>query len=198
MTVPTIRLFLASEVPGAQKAALAEILEPARGLLPEARWTEMDSWHVTLKFLGEIPKQMLETVQEVVAEVTQGHPPVASHLTNVGVFPNQKRPRVLWMGLADDDSSIMNLGAMLEASFAKQKFRKEERPVRPHLTLARFKEPRAEPAKVLKVIEGLKAAELDRSEFRVSELILFQSKLSPQGAKYDPLMRFPLAQTRLS
>ncbi|MGI8426263.1 MAG: RNA 2',3'-cyclic phosphodiesterase [Actinomycetota bacterium] len=187
-----MRLFLAAEVPEAQKASLAKALQPARLLLPEAKWTGLESWHVTLKFLGEVPEDKVGKVEKLVAEDVEGYQPISSHLTNIGVFPNQRRPRVLWVGLADESSSIMNLGALLEASFAKQGFRKEERLVRPHLTLARFKEPRADPAKVLKTVEGLRGAELDRSEFQISELVLFESQLSPKGAGYQALRRFPL------
>ena len=67
-------------------------------------------------------------------------------------------------------------------------FPPEERPFRPHLTLARFREPRPQPA-LAKVLE--QQTELTLGAFDACEFFLFESRLSPGGAEYVKIARFP-------
>jgi 2'-5' RNA ligase len=111
-------------------------------------------------------------------------------IEKLGVFPDAKKPRVLWCGTSGDIDKLAVLQKQLEEDFAGIGFPGEDRPFRAHLTLARIKDPRD--------VSGLgnaltKYATFFAGAFSVRELILFQSRLTPQGAVYTRLAAFPLA-----
>lgn len=169
-------------------------------LLPTARWTKTDSWHVTLKFLGEVPETRTDEVQEVLEEVARKAPRFWTNLTGAGAFPSQRRPRVLWMGLHDEANAFRNLAGRMERKFEAAGFSRERRPFRPHLTLARFKEPRpgmgpgdaGAGSGVGEFLVQLSGREIDRSRFEVGRIVLFESRPGPKGSVYEPRLALPL------
>lgn len=196
-----MRLFVAAQVPERQKRSLQATLENWRSSLPGARWTSRESWHVTLKFLGEVPEAQLDEVQEVLMDAVARVDRFSTQLTAAGAFPNLRRPRVLWMGLSDEGHSFRNLAGRMDRKFEKAGFVSENRPFRPHVTLARFRDPGGgairnspdTPAnQLLDLIQELEGPNIDRSPFPVDDLILFRSHLSPKGSIYEQMMRLPL------
>jgi 2'-5' RNA ligase len=98
---------------------------------------------------------------------------------------------VLWLGTTGDTERLMSLQNKLETDFEILGFSRENRPFRAHLTLARIKIPQS--------AAGLEAAakklgDFSAGEFRATELILFRSKLTPQGAIYTRLATIPLGE----
>ena len=116
-------------------------------------------------------------------------PPLNLKIEKIGVFPDDRRPRVLWCGVTGDAEKLITLQKKLDGDFATIGFPAEERPFRPHLTLARIKDWRD----LMGMNEALqKYSAFTAGEFICMELILFQSKLSPQGAVYTKLAEFAL------
>jgi 2'-5' RNA ligase len=197
-----LRLFVAVDIPETQRVSLHRALEPLKPLLPGVRWTSPESWHVTLKFLGEVPEGGSDEVGEVLEEVLAKVSPFRTALTEPGVFPGLRWPRVLWMGLSDENHAFRNLAGRMERKFEKLGFPKEGRSFRPHLTLARIGNARrasrgipAEPSLPLDAegfLRDFALQPLDRSEFPVSEVVLFRSHLTRGGSVYEPQMRFSL------
>ena len=148
---------------------------------------------MTLKFLGWVDEATLDAVRGVVVDAAARHEPAGLALDRLGVFPGPTRARVLWVGLDDPSGLLASLAAALDAGFEPLGFEPERRPFRPHLTLARFKEP---------VRAGRDLPELDLAAervFRVETIELFRSHLSPKGARYEVLDSFPLGgRARLS
>lgn len=94
--------------------------------------------------------------------------------------------RVLWVGLDDPQGLLAKLAADLERAFEPLGYPTEERAFRPHLTLARFKNP-------IRLDQPLPVLEAERfGRFAADELQLFQSHLHPHGARYEALARFRL------
>jgi 2'-5' RNA ligase len=146
--------------------------------------------HLTLKFIGEAPDEKLSSIQEALKEVSSPKP-VRADFRGLGYFPNQSRPRVVWVGVEASDN-LVPLAAEVENSLAPLGIRREKRPYVPHLTLGRFKG-----SKGLERLQKMIAA-LPSTEFgglQTQSFFLYQSRLSPQGAQYTRLAEFPFVRS---
>jgi 2'-5' RNA ligase len=181
-----MRAFIAIDLPEPLPAALAEVQQVFRGACQDARWTRPEGIHLTLKFLGEISDAQTRQVVEALGQIG-AFEPFSVEVTGFGFFPQAQRPRVFWAGVAAPPA-LAELAARIEGHMEKIGFAREDRAFSPHLTLARFQVPRPQPA-----LEAAVAARTNVSlgKFTASEFILFESKLSPQGAQYRKVMRFP-------
>lgn len=177
-----MRLFIAIDLPVELKQALAKL----RRDLPGARWVPAAQIHLTLAFLGEVEEA---SAWRLNAELARIHlPPFTLALTGLGCFPHRQRPRVLWVGLAPEahltELAVAVQGAILAASLPV-----EERPFSAHITLARLKFPA--PREVEEFLAQPLPPHLP--PLPVHDFILFESRLTPDGAEHLPLTRFPLA-----
>jgi 2'-5' RNA ligase len=110
------------------------------------------------------------------------------NVRNLGAFPSVNRPRVLWLGIDGDTDALINLQTEIDAGFQDYGFKKEDRPFKPHLTLARIKEPKG----LVGLAETVtKNEDYIAGSFTVSGLTLFKSDLKPTGAIYTKLAHFP-------
>jgi 2'-5' RNA ligase len=184
-----LRLFVAADFPEPIKRSVEKAIQPMRLMLPDAKWTAREQWHLTLKFLGHVDEDRLEEITKVAAKVAATAEPIDTRLTELGAFPNLNRARVVWVGIDNPDNRLTLLDDELERRYAKRGFKKESRLYHPHLTVARLRSPQP-------ISEALEAAEskwLGGSSFSVPEIVLYRSHLSPKGARYEPLSRHPLA-----
>ena len=181
-----MRAFIAIDLPEPVRAALAEAQQGFRSACRDARWTRPEGTHLTLKFLGEISDAQTKQLVEALAQVGPFEP-FSVEVKGFGFFPQGQRPRVFWAGVAAPPA-LAELAAKVESYMEKIGFAREDRAFAPHLTLARFQVPRPQPALVA-AVAGQTAPSLGK--FEASEFFLFESKLSPQGAQYRKVMRFP-------
>lgn len=186
-----MRAFIAIDLPEAIHAALSEKQRAFRAACPEARWTRPEGIHLTLKFLGEISDVQVKQVTEALAGLG-GLEVFEIEVKGFGFFPDARRPRVFWAGL-EAPPALAELAARVEGAMEPLGFPREQRPFRPHLTLARFNTPRPQPAlqELLgQDVGGVREPPL-LGRFEVSEFFLYESKLSPHGAEYSRVARFP-------
>jgi len=186
-----IRAFLAIEPPEDILAAVGRLQEKLKREIRGAiSWTRPQGNHLTLKFFGNIDRTDVQTICAAAKMQTAGTPPLLLKMEKIGVFPDLRRPRVLWIGAAGDVAPLTLLQNKLEVSFAQLGFPQENRPFRAHLTLGRIKDARTAAG----IGEALKKhSDFTAGEFRATELILFQSNLTPQGAIYTKLEKILLA-----
>lgn len=183
-----MRVFVAIDLPEGVRAALARAqagLHAACAHNQGIRWTRADGLHLTLKFLGEISTDQVQAVAEALEEIG----PFESFTLEVkgfGFFPNARHPRVLWAGI-ESPPTLSELAVKVDAALANLDFPPEDRPFRPHLTLARFRTPRPEPG-LEAALEKLSSTSL--GSFEVTEYFLFESRLRRSGAEYCKLTRF--------
>jgi len=187
-----MRLFLAVEldravIDEAQRAI--EVLDERLRKTIRASWIPPKNMHLTVRFIGHVPDEHVKPVVEAVGSPLElGAFDVA--LGQCGVFPPHGPPRVLWIGL---DQGLLELRRLHEAfndRLAPLGFEPEKRPFSAHLTLARMKDaPRGSAVVVRDAVSRVRVAPL-RS--RISDVVLFQSRLSPKVALYEPLLRVPL------
>lgn len=179
-----LRLFAAVEIPQRTRDEVERAVSPWRERLPKARWVRPENWHVTVKFMGRTYPRLVERVHEACRAAAATIRPFRVGLGELGVFPRPTSARVFWVGLEDDDGGLSALAAALDRELEKE-FPPEKRAFTAHLTVARFNPPvRVDP-------DQLEESAPDPAPFGVGELVLFQSHLSPKGARYEPLERFP-------
>ena len=182
-----LRLFLAVDVPKDVKESLARTIAPLVDRLPPARWTNQEGWHVTLKFLGATWPRLLSQVQQAARAAAGASEAFQTSLAEVGSFPTSSRARVLWAGLTDPEGRFDRLVKALDRELADH-FVAEKRAFTPHLTLARINPP----VDLRKVAPELVGMPLHARPFAVERLVLYQSHLSPRGARYEALHEFEL------
>lgn len=179
-----MRLFVAIDVPDEIRSAIeSEIVDQLRDRVPGARWTRPEGRHLTLKFLGNVDADRVESIGEALRATASRHSSFEASFEVVGGFPNLRRPRVLWIGVGEGAKLMSALAQDVESGLEPLGFEPEGRPFQGHLTLARFKQPRS-----IAVPEI--AVQLNR--FAVNEIVLFESRLHPKGARYEAVRRFAL------
>ncbi len=189
----TIRAFIAVELPEDVKAELAKLIERlrrsgARGL----RLVRVEGIHLTLKFLGNVPQARVEPITDALRHAAERHSPFKARLGDVGVFPDRRNPRVLWVGLQGDLEPLKALQGDVEEALARMGFARESLAFSPHLTLARLQDG-ASPTDRRTAAEALFLAEFKTGlEINVESANLIRSILKPGGAVYETLASVPL------
>jgi len=184
-----VRLFVSLDMPDAVRTAIKSLMGELKPLDDSWKWVRAENLHVTLKFLGEVaPDKLGKIVEALRTAPTPGL--VALKFQGMGFFPNERRPRVLWVGM-DSPPSLIGLAAAVEAALAGVGLAREERHFTPHLTLARSKSAAASP-KLRKAIATLLARQfgmMDASTFH-----LVESRIKSAGPEYTALESFPLTR----
>ncbi|RSS61102.1 RNA 2',3'-cyclic phosphodiesterase [Streptomyces sp. WAC06614] len=130
---PTVRVFIALAPPDEAKEELERELRPAYEEYPRLRWNRVEDWHITLAFLGELPAAAVPALRRPLAELAAARRPVGLALRGGGHFDE----RVLWSGIDGELDALHTLAAEVRALVRTCGIAFEERPLRPHLTLAR-------------------------------------------------------------
>jgi 2'-5' RNA ligase len=182
-----VRAFVALEIPEEIRSQLKAIQSAWRSRLPRARWTRPEGWHLTLKFLGEVDRQMPGALAEDLAPRIRGLGPVSVRLAGTGFYPTAVRPRVAWVGgTAERVDAVV---AAVEESAERLGFARERRVWSVHVTQARLKE-RWPASAVQSFLDD--GEMLQFKPFECREVVLFESDLQPGGAVYTALGRLPL------
>lgn len=184
-----MRLFFAVNLPADERDRLYGAVAPLRAAGLPVRWVPPENLHVTLWFLGTVPQPRVAAVREAGARAAAGVGAFDLRLEGVGAFPNARRPRVIWIGVADAEP-LRRLHAALGRALAPLGFAPEDRPFQPHVTLGRVRD-NARPADLARFGE-LAGAVAYAGAFPVHSLDLMRSELSPQGARYERIGAAPL------
>lgn len=153
--------------------------------LPGARWTRADSYHLTLRFIGEVDEGVAADIDDALARIRT--PSFEISLSGVGYFGKGKAARALWAGIPASDS-LLRLHAKIEMAMQRLGLPAEERKYAPHVTLARLRG--TPPHRLDEYIAG--HVQFSAGPFRASEFTLFSSFLSSSGAIYTPEASYPL------
>jgi 2'-5' RNA ligase len=185
-----LRAFVAIELPPAVRSTLGGLRQtfglPDRRL----RWVDPGNLHLTLKFLGDMPRDRVVAVTQALTDAVGGHAPITLQAGGLGVFPGPRRPRVLWVGVGGDKQALHRLQQDVEAFLAPLGWPPEKRPFRGHLTIARFKQA----VDARRLVQALTDSGEFRSEaFRIADIHLMRSTLNPAGAVYTRLASIGLA-----
>jgi len=194
-TMPSaIRAFIAIPLPPEIVARLTPSVEELRAVCRtakvEARWSRPEGWHLTLKFLGAVSR--VDPLLGRLPVCAARHTAFSLHFNGFGVFPDARRPRVLWIGLEPDEGvrALDALAREVDQATAELGYPGETRPFSPHLTVARVRSERSSPD-LAAWVERHVADRL--GSIRVERMALMRSDTGPGGSVYTPVAVFPLA-----
>lgn len=184
----TVRLFVALDLTEEIRVRIAELLRQLEPLARSIKWVKPESMHLTLKFIGEQPEEKLTALVEALEAVPKPGR-LELQFRGLGCFPNDRHPRVFWVGI-EAPPALGELAAGVERALEPLGIAGEQRAFSPHLTLGRLKDG-GQLTALRPQWEAHRAAEFGR--LTVWEFFLYQSRLSPHGAEYTKLRRFPLS-----
>lgn len=193
--VPALRLFIALSLPEEVKTEIEKAQAEFRRGLRQAsvRWTKREQFHLTLKFLGDVAANRVEALTAAVRGAGQNVASLGLRAERVGFFPEQGRPRVVWVGVRDQDEKLLKLQRAVEA--ATRGYSAEEEPdnrFEGHVTLARIKAiTRPESEQVAKLAATWEGRSF--GAWTAGEIEIIRSQLTPDGARYSTLATVPIA-----
>jgi len=143
---------------------------------------EPQNIHVTLRFLGEIPASLVESVCEAMRQIK--FQPFDLELKGLGCFPDYHRPNVVWVGITRGEVELRSIFNQLEPSLRRLGFPPDRKGFSPHLTIARVRSGR-DRQKLVESVEALKDQTI--GSITVSRVKLKKSVLTPKGPIYSTL-----------
>ena len=187
-----MRCFVAVNLPGEIREEVGKFTaSPSlRAVGRGVRWTRPENIHLTLKFLGNVDREALRSLQSALDGALAGHSPCSLTVKGSGVFPPRGRPRIVWIGLSGETAALANLQSTVESALEPLGFPREKRPFTPHLTIGRVRDPRR-PAPLISEIAT--AGEREWGRCVVERVHLMRSELFPTGPRYSILHEVRLA-----
>ena len=182
------RIFIAVKIdPGEELLKMISSFKTA--LKNESiKWTEISNIHITLVFLGDTEDKRIKEIDTILSGICSGFRSFDLILRGAGIFRSLRDPRIIWAGI-NSSKELSELNKRITAELRETGTKLEERAFSPHLTLGRIK--RLKDTQALSgLIGNYKDKEIQR--LRVSEIILYESILSPEGPVYKPLGKYSL------
>jgi RNA 2',3'-cyclic 3'-phosphodiesterase len=186
----TKRIFIALDISAEVRTKIAVLTGGLRAEFPNLRmgWEKPEKIHLTLKFLGDIDERQIASLSEAVKRTADESAAFSLRMERTGCFPSAKKARVLWLGLTDGSGNLQKLQGRLEKEAEARGFEKEDRSFKPHLTIARLREP--DKSRVL--VDRFLQTEFEPVSFEVSEVLIYESKLQPMGSVYSVVSKHRL------
>lgn len=180
-----VRAFLAVSLPAEARACAAEAVETLRAaVVGDVRWVPPENQHLTLKFLGEIAEDRIDALVARAGAKLAAVTPFEVALAGFGAFPSAREARVLWLGVARGSAALAKLARKLDTAARVAGAERDRRPFSAHLTLGRLREPAR--------VEIEKLAPPTSVTWTVAEVVLYESRLAPDGARHVPLAHLAL------
>jgi 2'-5' RNA ligase len=185
-----MRLFVALDLDDGMRRRIARLVKALDARLgtsaPGIAWIPHERLHLTVQFIGHVDTGRAADVQRLLSPPFAVSP-FTLHVRGLGAFPAAGRPRVVWIGLARGREEASEVHAETARRLETVDFRRESRPFAPHLTIGRWRQPG--PARVRRVLAEETA---DAGRCTIDHVTLYESRLSPRGPTYVPLLRSPL------
>jgi RNA 2',3'-cyclic 3'-phosphodiesterase len=182
-----MRLFIAIDFPEEIKQSINNEILSLKKALPDLKWVNKSSFHLTLKYLGETDSSLQRKIESTLKDAFQLVPTFDLTTTTPNFFPNNKKARIYYLGL-EYSKTLEKCYNIIEDKLSDLGIEKEQRKFSPHITLARIKnylfEPEKQKAMLTQVFKEIKIPVMD--------ITLMQSKSTSIGVKYIPLQTFSL------
>lgn len=190
----TIRAFIAIEVPDEVKRTVTAVSGQLDKIVPtgSVRWVKPNALHLTLRFLGDTEDRLILEIGQMLDNAVGRLPHLSLRPGRLGVFPNPKQPRVLWLSLEPitptTTATLADLKTAIDRTIEPVGFAADKKPFTPHLTLGRVRDGRS-------IGEVPWAMSVPTAAFVVTAVHLIQSDLRPDGPHYTTLHTTTLAGT---
>lgn len=171
-------------MPEAQRTQLEPYLAACASKAPEFRWTPPSNLHLTVRFIGNIERSVVDGIADRLAQLQRAG--FELELGGVGTFKRGRLVRVVWLQVSSGVDAARELAAEVEAECARAGLGSEARPFQPHLTLARARPRDGAPLPPLPTPPALRP-------WRADELVLYRSQMGRAGSVYEPLRRLRLS-----
>jgi RNA 2',3'-cyclic 3'-phosphodiesterase len=183
-----IRTFVCIDIPESIKVRIEKLQHDLRHIDAQISWVKPTNIHLTLKFLGDVPKANIPMVNTAVTHATGCCSPFQVTVGSAGCFPSSRNPSILWIGISRVSEDLLKLRDAIEEQLAQQDFKRETKKFTPHLTIARIRNPR----NAGQVADAFMTCGFADESFQAGEIIVMASHLSPQGSIYTPQAVIPL------
>jgi 2'-5' RNA ligase len=179
-----IRTFIAANIPEETREKIYGVRRLLRNELKSVRWVSSENLHLTLKFLGNIYSDSSDKIAEVLDETLDDFTGLNMNLSGLGVFPDERRPRVIWAGLDGELSRLSVMAEKINKSLSSYELGSKKNHFTPHITIGRFNKHKTE-KNILNIIE--KYSSMINGYFLIDEVVLYESRLTEKGAIYTPI-----------
>ncbi|MDH3961339.1 MAG: RNA 2',3'-cyclic phosphodiesterase, partial [Desulfuromonadales bacterium] len=178
----SVRAFLAIPLPWQLQESIRVIQTELQASIAAARWTRPENLHLTLHFFAKIEQETLEKLKVSVLSVMGCQRSFQVEVNGLGAFPNLHRPRVIWLGL-EPRGQLEQLHRATERCLRQAGLTTDSRPYSPHLTIGRLRGGKLDLTK-----RFISMQEKTIEPLNVDRLILYESRLRPEGAQHIPLL----------
>lgn len=176
-----MRCFVALSLNKKEKARIFRAAKILQELDMPVQWIDPDNYHINLKFLGDVPDDMIESVEQAIGRVALITRTLDIGVQGFGAFPTVRSPELIWIAV-NPTPALRCLKQDLEWSLNKCGFKRETRAFQPHLTLGRTKG--NDGAGSFRGFDE-KAANIDyRSDFKIHKIDLMRSYISGSDTQY--------------
>jgi 2'-5' RNA ligase len=179
-----IRLFIGIAIDENARDRCAEVAERLRMRAAKLRFVEPKNYHMTVAFLGNVEAGRLAVVKIALAAVASRHERFTATLNRVGVFPHERKPRIVFVGSRGTHRAYRALAADVCGECARLGFAAAEKDHIPHVTIARAPERKRVTLPMLEVAPFAAA---------VGALTLFESVPHDGKTRYVVRAESPLA-----
>lgn len=182
------RIFVAIDISEEAREKVAAYVTNLKTVFPKLKvgWDRPEKLHLTLKFLGDTNDDQLEKLKEICVNISSAISNFKLWISQTGVFPSPRNARVLWLGVEGNVEKLQKINKILETVCDKIAFKKEKRIYTPHLTIGRIREPHKARQLAKKHLEN----KFEPVEFKVSELVIYESILQPTDSIYKKVQNF--------
>lgn len=185
-----IRCFIAIPLAESARKDLLSIQKHLKTADADVKWVKEPNLHITLRFLGDRPLKKIEAVTDLLQSSFRQQAPFEIGIDHLGVFPNERSPKVLWAGAGHHGGKIKDIAARLEDGLNRLGIPKEKQEFVPHITLGRVRS--AKNTKAL--MEKLRGHSLSSPILSaVSRITFYKSTLTAEGPVYEPITTVELA-----
>lgn len=182
------RIFIGVELPGQLRSELFKVSKELKASIEDSRWVALDNIHLTLKFLGSITEEQLDDIETALLAKAAAFKRFSFACGALGAFPNQKRARVLWAGIEGGARAFVELSELVDAALEPVGFARDEKPFKPHITLARLNPPKS----IEHALKMVSEASYQGRSIPLEGITIFQSHLKATGVEYTSRAFIPL------
>ena len=193
-SVPTIRAFIAIELPGDIKQNLKVFISALKKEfgVSEIKWVNPDNIHLTLKFLGETELNTIQNITDQIKAISKSFSSPELQISGIGAFPDLRKPKVLWAGCSKS-KELDYIFSRINSICVDLDFPAENRSFFPHLTIGRMKSMQS--SLTIQKIQSYfnKYSSIKFGNFSAPHLAIYQSELKPAGPVYTVLQKINLS-----
>jgi RNA 2',3'-cyclic 3'-phosphodiesterase len=180
-----VRTFIAVEIPVEVRDRAARLIARLREAPAKVKWVAPIHMHWTLKFLGDVDMVEIPRICAAVSRAVRPMAPFDVEARGAGAFPDEVRPRTVWIGVGQGSDEMVRLHDAIERELAPLGYREEARRYRPHLTIGRVRQSQNGIEELGRLVH--ENADFESGLSTIYEVVIMSSELGRDGPTHEPL-----------